>query len=366
MAKIEKIYQEIKEKLEATIISKLFELPAFRLNKKKAKILETYALNHLVSNISSEKFSVDSPLYNIDKADRSKRDADLYNFRGAWKQVKIILKIFPARTWTSLTLSILFAIIGSFLVRQNDIFFQLTGVIFLLVFSLLFFSVYIKSSDIYILIQNTFVYLRRVSKDIRDYINYIYSTNNRKKLILENQGKIEYLSELIVKEFIKEEISQVDFSLKEIYLSPVIFAFFNTFMAVWIAGDQLVYIIKEFIKIINLIDAFPIINNLNLQTFSMFFLFPFSIACGRYIRIEALRRRSNDLHRSLFLLELDKDIKVEGWLNSSTTTNRVVKPKDRLSSLWQKVDELGVDENKPTMAEITAMVKEVRHSQNEE
>ena len=35
-------------------------------------------------------------------------------------------------------------------------------------------------------------------------------------------------------------------------------------------------------------------------------------------------------------------------------------PQDRLSSLWQKIDELGTDEDEPTMAEITTMVKEVR------
>lgn len=34
---------------------------------------------------------------------------------------------------------------------------------------------------------------------------------------------------------------------------------------------------------------------------------------------------------------------------------------NKLSGLWQKVDELGTDEDEPTMAEITAMVKEVRH-----
>ena len=43
-----------------------------------------------------------------------------------------------------------------------------------------------------------------------------------------------------------------------------------------------------------------------------------------------------------------------------------IQSKDRLSSLWQKVDELGMDENEPTMAEITAMVKEVRYNQNRE
>ncbi|MBE9167317.1 hypothetical protein IQ238_07180 [Pleurocapsales cyanobacterium LEGE 06147] len=40
-----------------------------------------------------------------------------------------------------------------------------------------------------------------------------------------------------------------------------------------------------------------------------------------------------------------------------------IQPQDRLSSLWQKVDKLGTDENELTMAEITAMVKEVRQSQ---
>lgn len=37
---------------------------------------------------------------------------------------------------------------------------------------------------------------------------------------------------------------------------------------------------------------------------------------------------------------------------------------DKLSSLWQKIDELGTDKDEPTMKEITTMVKEVRHSKN--
>ena len=38
---------------------------------------------------------------------------------------------------------------------------------------------------------------------------------------------------------------------------------------------------------------------------------------------------------------------------------------DKLSSLWQKVDELGMDKEQPTMEEITTMVKEVRHTNNQ-
>lgn len=32
-----------------------------------------------------------------------------------------------------------------------------------------------------------------------------------------------------------------------------------------------------------------------------------------------------------------------------------------LSSLWQRIDELGTDPDEPSMEEITLMVKEVRH-----
>jgi hypothetical protein len=39
-------------------------------------------------------------------------------------------------------------------------------------------------------------------------------------------------------------------------------------------------------------------------------------------------------------------------------------PQDKLSSLWQRVDELGTDKEQPTMEEITTMVKKVRHSEN--
>jgi DNA-directed RNA polymerase subunit F len=37
---------------------------------------------------------------------------------------------------------------------------------------------------------------------------------------------------------------------------------------------------------------------------------------------------------------------------------------DKLSSLWQRVDELGTDEEQPTKSEITTIVKKVRHSKN--
>ena len=48
----------------------------------------------------------------------------------------------------------------------------------------------------------------------------------------------------------------------------------------------------------------------------------------------------------------------------ATMILKQIKSKDKLSSLWQKIDDLGVDEDEPTMTEITAMVKQVRQSNN--
>ena len=39
---------------------------------------------------------------------------------------------------------------------------------------------------------------------------------------------------------------------------------------------------------------------------------------------------------------------------------------DKLSSLWQKVDEFGVDKEQHTRSEITIMVKQIRRSKNDD
>ena len=41
-----------------------------------------------------------------------------------------------------------------------------------------------------------------------------------------------------------------------------------------------------------------------------------------------------------------------------------IKSKDKLSALWQKIDNLGTDKDEITMTEITTMVKKVRQNQN--
>ena len=49
----------------------------------------------------------------------------------------------------------------------------------------------------------------------------------------------------------------------------------------------------------------------------------------------------------------------------ATMILKQIQPPNKLSSLWQKADELGTDEEQPTRSEISTMVKEVRHSQKQ-
>ena len=48
----------------------------------------------------------------------------------------------------------------------------------------------------------------------------------------------------------------------------------------------------------------------------------------------------------------------------ATMILKQIKSKDQLSSLWQKIDDLGTDKDEITMTEITTMVKEVRQGKN--
>ena len=48
----------------------------------------------------------------------------------------------------------------------------------------------------------------------------------------------------------------------------------------------------------------------------------------------------------------------------ATMILKQIKSKDKLSSLWQKIDDLGADKDELTITEITTMVKEVRQGKN--
>lgn len=119
---------------------------------------------------------------------------------------------------------------------------------------------------------------------------------------------MENLSNKIAKEFIYEEIRQLDYNSRKIHVFQLVFAFSISFLVICITGDLFVIYIKYFAELINLLKLFPIINDLNMQTFWLIFLFPLSIAWARDLAVEVSKRYSKDLHQSLFLIELyEKD-----------------------------------------------------------
>lgn len=107
-----------------------------------------------------------------------------------------------------------------------------------------------------------------------------------------------------MKEFIYEELRQVDYDNKKIHVFQLVIAFAMSFITILITGDDLVIFTKELAKSLNLLKLFPIINKLDVQTFWLIFLFPLSIAWARDLVVEVSQKYSKELYRSLFLIEL--------------------------------------------------------------
>ena len=80
-----------------------------------------------------------------------------------------------------------------------------------------------------------------------------------------------------------------------------------SFIVIFITGDEFVILIKKLANLINIATLFPIINDLNVQTFWLIFLFPLSIAWARDLIVEVSKNYSKKLHQSLFLIEIHQN-----------------------------------------------------------
>lgn len=157
--------QETQTKLEAATIRKLFELPAFRLEGKKIEVFNTYLVNYIVNNISKNKTNTKT---------------NLSNFRGVRKKIKVTLSMLTMKAWLGLLLSVFFNIVSYFAVRQNHILIQLIGLGLLFAFICAFWLFIIESQSIYTLVESTFNYLDKISKDVQIKVDNIYRINRKK------------------------------------------------------------------------------------------------------------------------------------------------------------------------------------------
>lgn len=129
----------------------------------------------------------------------------------------------PKVTWTKLFISVLSVVSGYFLFTQNDIWFKLVGVIFALVFPFVSIAFWFDIQILYLLVKNTFRFLHRILKETQNYIDNISVINSQKEEIFKDN--IENIANKTVKEFIYEELRQVDYNSKKIHVFQLIFAF---------------------------------------------------------------------------------------------------------------------------------------------
>lgn len=209
------------------------------------------------------------------------------------------------KTWIKLLVSISFFLVSYWLVRQANVWVKLAGLFFVLVFPFSLLSFWKDVSVLYALINNTFDFIHRIQKEICSYVDNIFLIHEQGEK--EFRTSIKVLSNKITKEFIQEEIRQLDYNSKKIHLFQLIFAFWLSFIVVYVTGDQFVVLIKNIAKLMNLLEFFPIINDLTVQTFWLIFLFPLSIAWSRDLIVEVSKKYSKKLHQSLFLIGLHEN-----------------------------------------------------------
>jgi len=208
-------------------------------------------------------------------------------------------------TWTKLLISILSFLASYWLVRQANVWVKLVGLFFILIFPFSLLSFWKDVIVLYVLISNTFDFIHRIQKEIKFYVDNVFLIREQEEKEFSNS--IEVLSSKVTKEFIQEEIRQLDYNSRKIYFSPLIFAFWLSFVVIYVTGDQFVILIKNVAKLMNLLEFFPIINNLDVQTFWLTFLFPLSIAWTRDLIVEVSKNYSKKLHQSLFLIEIHEN-----------------------------------------------------------
>lgn len=189
-----------------------------------------------------------------------------------------------------------------FLFRQDNIWLNLAGVIFALVFPFISITFWFDIQLLYLLVKNTFSFLHRILTEIQTYIDNISLISSQKEKIFKDN--IEDISNKTVKEFIHEELRQLDYNSKKIHVFQLIIAFMMSFIVILITGDEFVILIKKLANLINIATLFPIINDLNVQTFWLIFLFPLSIAWARDLVVEVSKKYSKELYQSLFIIDL--------------------------------------------------------------
>lgn len=143
--------------------------------------------------------------------------------------------------------------------------------------------------------ESTFSILDRLLDEIKNYIGDFKGINS-------NKNDMHTQAYLIIENFIRDEISGLDYDWKKINVFSILFAFFLSLIFVYISGDIFVTMIKWIANYMGF-GNFKFIRKLNAEGLALLILFPLSIAFSKDIVISSLKERNKLLRRSLAIIE---------------------------------------------------------------
>ena len=279
------------KKLFDITLSNLMNLPAYRLNDKYRNIFREYIYGEFKKSIRKKDIE-EYPEENHYQENTIEFISDIYQKPNQWKILWFSFNSLPNKDKRTGWIAIIF-LAFAVLVRVSNPLLILFGFFCLLVFVFSFLIYGIQFSMWYSYVNSTFSIINTILDDIKDYIVNFGNLN---------KGNLYLRGHIILKNIIEDEISGLDYDWKKINLFNILFAFFMTFLFVYILGDSSVKIVKWIANIFNF-GNFELIQDLNLEKLAFFILFPIGIAISKDLVISGLKQRNKRLRSSLVIVE---------------------------------------------------------------
>lgn len=278
---------ESEKELFNLVFEQLMNLPAYKLNNRYQNIFREYAYRQFNKSIKSKTLE-DYFKINEDREVIFESIDGIYQRPNSWKTFCFSFNSLSNRDKVIGCIAMMFFAF-SFLVKASNHWLILFGIIFLLLFIAFYFSYGILLTIRYFQVDSTFSIINSISKDIQESIIYFRYLNEDN---LHDKAKI------IIINIIKDEKARIENIWKKIPIFHVFFASFICLMFVYIVGDTFLEEIKWIASILGFKD-FKLIQELNLEKFTIGFLFPIGLLLSRFAVNSGLDKRRKKISASL-------------------------------------------------------------------
>lgn len=282
--------EEQLEQLRQIVFENLMRLPAYKLKDTQQRVYREYELadlNRLIKNKKLRKSDVESKEYDV--SCKSILRKQKYN------QLKILLlsvKLFNNKYKRLALIAIVSFALGWF-VKANNLYLIVIDLICFFTFTSLFLICIVQFGLWYSYVESSFSLINRNFNNIEDYINSFKAIDER---------NLQTKAHMITENIVSTEISGLIYDLRRFDIFNILFAFFLSWLFVYIFGNTVIDEIKWIASKLNFGD-FEVIKNLNIETFVFLILIPVGIPLSKYIIISGLKERNKRLQQSIAIIK---------------------------------------------------------------